>query len=441
MASRETALHEFDHLGFAPPSDPEREKLHSPKPIPLKSGSPWWSGKLSLIGRAMFAAAASLFAGVGVARVPAVVNFLPAAMLGVVIASCVGGVAISWRLERLLQLPYLSRVAEFQFDGCRIWCSFHGNLRREAGATRYQRIFQMAIGVFAALIALIDTAFTHSRLIGVTSILHWHLTNISLANIEGLVCLLPAVIGLAWYGEWKMERVATRKFKQRVTELATSVSAQLSRTREINGVLAGIDVLCKAMNIEPPNDHHAAIAEFIRCNCAQTVLDATYADPFIEAMTELAKQDLQNLCATLPFHQSLHKMLALARVAVEDCRNPFHEIQLDTIESRISGIVTLLTQRRWAAFQQGCTESMDELQLLHQRARTRKEPCAVLSPGTDPYRLLGIDREMPTLRIKRLRTRLAQIYHPDASGAFPNASRMAEVNAALDAVLAERRER
>jgi hypothetical protein len=238
-----------------------------------------------------------------------------------------------------------------------------------------------------------------------------------------------------------MEGVAMRKFKRRVTELASSASGQLSGLHQIDGFLAGVDALGKAMNIEPPDDHRAAIAEFVQRNCTQTVLEATYADPLIQAMTALAKQDLENLCAALPFHQSLQKMLGLTRAAVEDCRNPFHEIQLETIESSIPNIVMLLTQRRWAAFQQACTEAMDELQLLYQRARTRKEPCAVLSPGTDPYRLLGIDRETPTPRIKRLRTRLALIYHPDASGAFPNASRMAEVNAALDAVLAERRER
>ena len=62
----------------------------------------------------------------------------------------------------------------------------------------------------------------------------------------------------------------------------------------------------------------------------------------------------------------------------------------------------------------------------------------MLAPGTDPYRTLGVSAQTPTASIKTLRLRLAQLYHPDISDGTGNNIKMAEVNAAYDAVMRDR---
>ena len=62
----------------------------------------------------------------------------------------------------------------------------------------------------------------------------------------------------------------------------------------------------------------------------------------------------------------------------------------------------------------------------------------VLAPGSDPYRLLGISVDTPTPLIRKLRLRLAQLYHPDISDSTRNSAKMAELNAAYDAVMKDR---
>ena len=62
----------------------------------------------------------------------------------------------------------------------------------------------------------------------------------------------------------------------------------------------------------------------------------------------------------------------------------------------------------------------------------------MLTPGADPYALLGIHRDTPIPSVKKLRQRLAQVYHPDIGGETCNSAKMAELNAAYDAVMRER---
>jgi DnaJ-class molecular chaperone len=49
--------------------------------------------------------------------------------------------------------------------------------------------------------------------------------------------------------------------------------------------------------------------------------------------------------------------------------------------------------------------------------------------------------DTPTPLIKKLRLRLAQLYHPDVSESICNSTKMAELNAAYDAVMKEREKR
>jgi DnaJ-class molecular chaperone len=62
----------------------------------------------------------------------------------------------------------------------------------------------------------------------------------------------------------------------------------------------------------------------------------------------------------------------------------------------------------------------------------------MLSPGVDPYRILGINAATPTASIRKLRLRLAQLYHPDIGDSTANSAKMAELNAAYDSVMRDR---
>jgi hypothetical protein len=57
----------------------------------------------------------------------------------------------------------------------------------------------------------------------------------------------------------------------------------------------------------------------------------------------------------------------------------------------------------------------------------------------DPYAILGVSREAPAQEIAAAWRRLAKEWHPDLRGDAAALARMAELNAAYDAILAERR--
>jgi hypothetical protein len=355
-------------------------------------------------------------------------------LFGLAVGLLVAWGGMRWNANRLLQVPNLSRVGIFQFDGRNISCAFSENLPLEIGGGRFRRIQVASLGAFASALALLDTTVSRTLMIDFAATPRWFH-----ALITGTFWFLPLAIGVLLYSDQHLQRFMARQLMQRVNSLAAAASADLSRTREIDGLLSGIAALSKSLRIEPPSEHQAAIVSFVQKECAAVVLDAKYAELFIEAITELARQDLANLAGALRAYQQSYGALQMARASVQESRNPLLETRLDALESKITELGKLLTQRRWDAFQQGCIGKMEELRALQERARLRREPPAVLAPGTDPYSLLGINREMPTPYIKKLRTRLAQIYHPDASEGFANAPKMAEVNAAFDAVIAERR--
>jgi hypothetical protein len=393
-----------------------------------------WVRPRSVSGTLVTLVAGLPLVGVGVIAVLAFISVLPAMLFGLAVGLWVAWGGMRWNANRLLQVPNLSRVGIFQFDGRNISCAFSENLPLEIGGGRFRRIQVASLGAFASALALLDTTVSRTLMIDFAATPRWFH-----ALITGTFWFLPLAIGVLLYSDQHLQRFMARQLMQRVNSLAAAASADLSRTREIDGLLSGIAALSKSLRIEPPSEHQAAIVSFVQKECAAVVLDAKYAELFIEAITELARQDLANLAGALRAYQQSYGALQMARASVQESRNPLLETRLDALESKITELGKLLTQRRWDAFQQGCIGKMEELRALQERARLRREPPAVLAPGTDPYSLLGINREMPTPYIKKLRTRLAQIYHPDASEGFANAPKMAEVNAAFDAVIAERR--
>ena len=441
MCSNQTTLREFDHLASI--GRPETED--SPRSLGLKTPTvqemglrrllSWLWERPCSVSRILVILVAGLpLVVVGLIAVLAFISVLPAMIFGLAVGLWVAWGGMRWNSNRLLQLPNLSRVGMFRFDGKNIRCAFSENLPLEIGGGRLRRIQVASLGVFASVLALLDPAVSRTLMIDFAGTPRWFH-----ALITGTLWFLPLAIGVLLYTDRQVQRFMVRQLMRRVNSMAAAASADLGRTGEIDGLLSGIDALSKSLRIEPPSEHQAAIANFVQKECAAVVLDAKYAELFIKAITELARQDLANLAGALSAYQQCYGALQMARASVLESRNPLLETRLNDLELKIADLGKLLTQRRWDAFQRSCTGKMEELRALQERARLRREPPAVLAPGTDPYSLLGINREMPTASIKKLRTRLAQIYHPDASEGLANAPKMAEVNAAFDAVIADRR--
>jgi hypothetical protein len=105
------------------------------------------------------------------------------------------------------------------------------------------------------------------------------------------------------------------------------------------------------------------------------------------------------------------------------------------------GQLTLLAaNRQWDDLQARTGKLQAELDDLRARLGrySASVPTVTLPPGSDPYRLLGVTIDTPTPLIRKLRSRLAQLYHPDVSGSAGNSIKMSELNAAYDAVMRDR---
>jgi hypothetical protein len=100
----------------------------------------------------------------------------------------------------------------------------------------------------------------------------------------------------------------------------------------------------------------------------------------------------------------------------------------------------LAANRQWNDLQAHAARL--ETQLNELRARLGRHsasvPTVTLPSGSDPYWLLGVTVDTPTPLIRKLRSRLAQLYHPDVSGSTGNSIKMSELNAAYDAVMRDR---
>jgi hypothetical protein len=159
-----------------------------------------------------------------------------------------------------------------------------------------------------------------------------------------------------------------------------------------------------------------------------------------DAITELARQDLNDLSTALAAFREAEGHLKAVRALAAASRHPAHEIRAEELGDELDYLSRLASERRWQDLQQRAVWLESELDALQGSLSLQPSsvPQVILASGNDPYRVLGVSVDTPTPLIRKLRLSLAQLYHPDLSHSTRNSAKMAELNAAYDAVMKDR---
>lgn len=226
-------------------------------------------------------------------------------------------------------------------------------------------------------------------------------------------------------------------WKAAIRSRAADAAAEMMRSGEIDGLEAGVTALYRQFDLWWAGEYRAAIHEWVKSDTATTIFEPDAAASFVKSVTERARGDLNHLSeAAASFHT-----LECYRYALETLIRTFGGPQTELLErtSRsMDELRALAIAKRWNDFSKCAAEISGELESEILDFQLSSRSVVTLPAGTDPYRVLGAEISMPTATIKKLRLRLAQVYHPDIGGETGNDMKMAELNAAYDAVMRER---
>lgn len=326
-------------------------------------------------------------------------------------------------------------LAEFRFDGSKLHCSWD---ERELG--RYIAPWSLRIsGAFAAG----SVCFLGQRLaqrepkLLPLIIMNSHRLFAAIAAAAPLLVIATALFFLWWPGP--AERWSG-KVKAAIQGHADDAIVRVVAAGEIDGLQAGIEVLWQKIGIERRGEYRRAIGRHIEANTAEVVFKPQASQLVVDAIIELARQDLENLgIASARYYEVECAWKGLQTMASE-LRDPVRELRAQELKAEVEQLSRLAADRRWRDLENHADWMLDEFHRLHLEVQRHANsvPRVALSPGSDPYHVLGISRDTPTALIKKLRIRLAQLYHPDVSESMANSAKMAELNAAYDAVMKDR---
>jgi len=357
-----------------------------------------------------------------------------------VLLALAAGVLIAWGIHRarIARLRFSRKLPEWvtcSFEEGRFICSFDEMLLfRWVCAWPWRVVSTIGAG-FMCFGAQRLSIFQVSLLpLQITAMVWLRLV------IHGAVIALPAVIALFFLCVAGPRRMLAEQAKRAVEGRAAFSQERIMRLSEINGFDAAMDVVFAQFRSRRPATYRNAIENRLKAEPALAMLQPESMDTMVKAVTEVARQDLKNAAGALEYvhkvEQSAHTLQLLSSVL----REPLVEIKADQFMSRQQRLGELVAQRQWEDLEREAQElekEIGEARALLQECSARP-PGLMLVPGTDPYRLLGVDAAASTAAIKKLRLRLAQIYHPDIGGETSNAAKMAELNAAYDMVMRER---
>jgi hypothetical protein len=340
-----------------------------------------------------------------------------------------------WNLKKIRNSAAAENLAAFEFDGAQVHCSFN-----EKAVLRYVQSWGVRISAAAAASAMC-LAMRHWSVLGF-SLLPGHIQNLhSLSAPIGVAGpWLPAVVAIFFLWGKAPERRWADQTKAAIQARAENSIGKILAPGEIDGLQAGIQVLRERLRLDGGGEYRAAIARHLRARTTEAVLQCKTTEALVNATTQLARQDLSNLgAAVATYHQVECRLRAFESLASE-FRDSLHEMRAEELKSELDQLSRLALSRRWEDLQQHSAWILGELESLYSKLRQHAAsvPAMVLPPGSDPYRLLGVTVDTPTPLIKKLRLRLAQLYHPDVSESICNSTKMAEVNAAYDAVMKDR---
>jgi hypothetical protein len=123
--------------------------------------------------------------------------------------------------------------------------------------------------------------------------------------------------------------------------------------------------------------------------------------------------------------------------------DPLHEMQLEELNRQFERFSTMVANQEWEELPLFADEMEQKLEAISAKlcSRAASAPQVVLSATSDPYGILGVNVDTPVHSIKKLRLRLAQLYHPDSGECIGDGVKMAELNAAFDAVMKDQEKR
>lgn len=263
---------------------------------------------------------------------------------------------------------------------------------------------------------------------------------------------------LAWSGPvlisiWFMGTAAVAgrfegKVLARVQERVDRANGELRRIAELDGYLVAMNASACSLRNDPAQRYQRALREYVSSNCAATVLDPASSLAVIQALKALAQQEIRQTQTAVQHYQNALMQFRELRGYARSTQDLSLKRSVDVLGERLAQSRKLMEQQDFSGLSQLLDALQREMQSLEAQLtrahQSRSESARVPSSGmqvTSPYEKLGISRDATTEQIRRLRTKLVQIYHPDAFGGSPNAARMAEINAAVDQILKWRGEK
>lgn len=223
-------------------------------------------------------------------------------------------------------------------------------------------------------------------------------------------------------------------------EARRASALDLLANREIDGLEAGMEIMGQEMRLWQGRPYRAAIAKYLSSHTCEAVLKPESIRAMEQAIVELARQDMKSLGAAVAGYRKVTGRLESVQVLVSLLREPIQEARIEELSRELNRISIFAANRQWEQCQRQADRLESELEEMHARLRRQfaTASAVILSPHTDPYGILGVSASTPTAAIKKLRLRLAQLYHPDIGDSVGNSAKMAEVNAAYDAVMRDR---
>lgn len=241
-----------------------------------------------------------------------------------------------------------------------------------------------------------------------------------------------------------------RQIVSRIQGFTTKANLELRKASELEGYLLALNVSGWSLRNDPAQRYQRAVREYFASHSSELVMDPASGVAVIQALKTLAQQEVRQTQAAVQQYQN-------ALMQFRELRGYARAVQETALKKPIEMIGDRLTQLRKMMELQDFTgvaellqtlqqemQSLDQQLMRAQQARIDSAYVSQVAAGrvnVNPYERLGISRDATTEQIRRLRNKLVQIYHPDALDGSPNASRMAEINAAVDQILKWRGER
>jgi hypothetical protein len=367
-----------------------------------------------------------------------VLSALPALIMAVsggVIAQYLGQ---QWRLRTLRISCFPADLASFHFKDAEVECLFD-----ELAILRYINAWKWRI-LAATTAVCVSVAALHFRSLEPDLLAPWlrHLGGLH-RFVQALRPALP-VLALALFLVFKgPTRHWAWQVQRTIEERASASIIRIRSQQEIRGLGAGVDTLWQALGIERQGEYQAAIDRHLKARTYELVVRPEAAIAMQETLLVLGREDLRSLGDALAIYRSAECHVKGVQKLAAALRNPVYEIKTEELCLELEHLRQFVAERGWEDFHRGAIVLESKVKDIDEEMRERvaQGPPVVLAPGSDPYQLLGVSVDTPTPMIRKLRIRLAQLYHPDIRDSAQNSAKMAELNAAYDAVMKDLKNR